>query len=286
MPDLIDQLGAYKGSVESAIADAETTRSGAVRDRVTEDLVLIDLMDWELEQPEPSLRTMDLKRVTRLLATVAAATLVVVGMVVIADRYRDAPVTAPIPTSPASLPAVTVASPSAIATDALSYQWSRVAHDEAVLGGDGNQRISSVAAGGPGLVAVGSVFGEKDEYSLRDAIPDDEIAAVWTSVDGSTWARVAHAEETFGVLSDHWMNSVTVGGPGLVSVGWIGWVASQNSDAAIWTSADGITWERIPHDEDLFGGVEMWGVAAGGPGLVAVGSDGPDAAVWVSKQDN
>jgi hypothetical protein len=111
----------------------------------------------------------------------------------------------------------------------------------------------------------------------------DIDAAVWTSEDGIVWQRVPNDQEA---LSEGTMSNITAGGPGLVSVGWIGWVGGQNSDAAIWTSADGITWERIPHDEDLFGGVEMWGVAAGGPGLVAVGSDGPDAAVWVSKQDN
>ena len=33
--------------------------------------------------------------------------------------------------------------------------WSRVPHDEAIFGGDGLQAMSSVTAGGPGLVAVG-----------------------------------------------------------------------------------------------------------------------------------
>ncbi len=54
-------------------------------------------------------------------------------------------------------------------------------------------------------------------------------------------------------------------------------------------------WIRVPHDEAVFGpGLEgfyavMWGVTAGGPGLVAVGSRfvGGDyataAAVWTSS---
>ena len=33
--------------------------------------------------------------------------------------------------------------------------WLRVPHDEEVFGGDGDQLISSVTVGGPGLVAVG-----------------------------------------------------------------------------------------------------------------------------------
>ena len=41
-------------------------------------------------------------------------------------------------------------------------------------------------------------------------------AAVWTSVNGITWSRVPHDETVFGGASGRWMNSVTVGGPGLV----------------------------------------------------------------------
>ena len=62
------------------------------------------------------------------------------------------------------------------------------------------------------------------------------------------------------------------------SDGWVG---------AVWTSPDGLTWARVPHDEAVFGGNNdhwMWSVVAGGPGLVAVGCDrsGDDenAVVW------
>jgi hypothetical protein len=44
--------------------------------------------------------------------------------------------------------------------------------------------------------------------------------------------------------------------------------------AAVWTSVDGLSWSRVPHDEALFGGATlqtMESVAAGGPGVVAVG---------------
>ena len=61
-------------------------------------------------------------------------------------------------------------------------------------------------------------------------------------------------------------------------------------DAAVWTSPDGITWFRVPHDEAVFGGVGdqmMFSVTAGSTlGLVAVGLEGAgndfDAAVWVA----
>jgi hypothetical protein len=58
--------------------------------------------------------------------------------------------------------------------------------------------------------------------------------------------------------------------------------------AAVWTSPDGFTWSRVPHDEAVFGGAAMTSVTAGGPGLVAVGWDGhphgeeSNAVVWTS----
>jgi hypothetical protein len=156
-------------------------------------------------------------------------------------------------------------------TSADGVTWLRVPHDEDVFGG---AEMSDVTAGGPGLVAVGV-----DDYSDR---------AVWTSSDGITWLRVPHDEADFGGEGDTWMNSVTVGGPGLVAVGaetqWH--EESGDSDAAVWTSSDGIIWSRVPHDEDVFGGPrdqEMLSVTAGGPGLVAVGQvDMGRTPVWTS----
>ena len=155
-------------------------------------------------------------------------------------------------------------------------QWTRVAHDEAVFGGDGQQAMSSVTAGGPGLVAVG-----RDE--------DRWAAAVWTSSDGLLWERVAHDEAVFGSDREQEMGSVAVGGPGLVAVG----SDFGREAAAVWTSSDGLLWERVAHDETVFGGAGrqvMTSVTAGGPGLVAVGVDGDlqqgvgrgAAAVWTS----
>jgi hypothetical protein len=78
------------------------------------------------------------------------------------------------------------------------------------------------------------------------------------------------------------MASVIAGGPGLVAVGH---ERLGDWDTAVWTSADGITWSRVPHDEAVFGGEgdqRMASVIAGGPGLVVVGSDeSRDTAVWV-----
>jgi len=188
--------------------------------------------------------------------------------------------------------------------------WSRVPHDEAVFGGEANE------VGGPGFVAVGS-----------DEVEGDGWAVVWTSPDGMTWSRVPHDEAVFGnsgmsavtaggpglvaVGDDHvWTSpdgitwsrvadvgeepnagAVTTGGPGLVMVGIKVSADSGGEegslDAIVWTSQDGITWSRVPHDEAIFGDAEVWGVTAGGPGLVAVGrggfsDDDLDAVVWTS----
>lgn len=95
-----------------------------------------------------------------------------------------------------------------------------------------------------------------------------------------------------------WFNDITVGGPGLVAVG-TGYVPPGEPaggedhaiTAAVWTSPDGLTWTRVPHDPDVFGsGILYWSmdaVAVGGPGLVAVGTAGEadnpwNPAVWTS----
>jgi hypothetical protein len=93
------------------------------------------------------------------------------------------------------------------------------------------------------------------------------------------------------------MSAVTVGGPGLVAVGERGgdsdqvvqsgaWIANREV-GAVWTSVDGLTWSRVPHDPSVFGEWEadqgpvsapmhglsarMADVTTGGPGLVIVG---------------
>jgi hypothetical protein len=163
-------------------------------------------------------------------------------------------------------------SDAAVWTSPDGVTWSQVPHDEAVFGGEGPQKMLAVVAGGPGLVAVGYEF--SDEH--RDA-------AVWTSVDGLTWVRVAHDESVFGGEGPQEMLAVVAGGPGLVAVGHD--FADGDGDAAVWTSEDGMIWTRVCQETEVFGGDSyqmMTAVAVGGPGLVAVGRDGESGAVWTS----
>ena len=183
--------------------------------------------------------------------------------------------------SGASMSSVTVGGPGLVAvgdadSDAAVWTsfdgitWSRVPHDEAVFGGEDSQAMRSVTVGGPGLVAVGtdgSHDGEGHFIEYGDA-------AVWTSVDGIIWSRVPHDEEVFGAGGNPAMLSVTTGGPGLVAVGYDGYGLGKGSSVPVWTSLDGITWTRVPHVQSGLSRRDyvMFGVTAGGPGLVAVGN--------------
>ncbi len=158
----------------------------------------------------------------------------------------------------------------AVWTSIDGFTWSRVPHDEAALGG--TNRMQSVTSGGPGLVAVGG----RDDFELED----DGDAVVWTSIEGTTWSRVPHDEAVFGGKGRQEMVSVTASGSLLVAVGSD--TSGGELDAAVWTSLDGLAWSRVPHDEAVFGGKgdqAMSSVIVGGPGWVAVGSDGFDDGV-------
>ncbi len=164
----------------------------------------------------------------------------------------------------------------AIWTSTDGITWERVPHDDFIFGGFLYQGISSIVAWNDGLVAVGT-----------DQIAGDEDAVVWISSDGVTWEWAPHDEEVFGGDEDQGMTSVAAWSGRLVAVGYD--TSGGDLDAVVWVSSDGITWERVPQDEDAFGGdgdQYMSSVAVWDSGLVAVGyaSSGQDrdAAVWFS----
>lgn len=159
----------------------------------------------------------------------------------------------------------------AVWTSSDGSTWSRVPTDPTTFD---DAVMSNVAAGGPGLVAVG-----EDHHGN---------SAVWISSGGTDWTRIPHDANVFGSSA---MTSVTAWGTGLVAVGYR---VTQEMDhveppmgveAAVWMSADGITWSRVDV-EAAFDGAEMASVAATPSGLVAVGSVaagfGRYPAVWTS----
>lgn len=143
----------------------------------------------------------------------------------------------------------------------------------------------SVVTHGSAIVAVGS---------------SDSAAAIWFSTDGTSWQRIANAafqpdlpRTTEGPEPSMSLVSVTAGGPGFVAVGensrleQPGLLNDADIRAVVFTSTDGTEWTRVPHDAEIFGGLDrhrMTSVIAGGSGLVAVGYQPPRGPVaWTSS---
>ncbi|HVR80074.1 MAG TPA: hypothetical protein VMS99_16990 [Acidimicrobiia bacterium] len=126
---------------------------------------------------------------------------------------------------------------------------------------------------GDRLISVG--------YSSIDKQADGRV---WTSTDGVAWE--AYDDPDLGGPDDQWITAITVGGPGLVAVGFEGRIELGNSDtdAAIWTSSDGLHWDRALPNRSLGGrrSQELWTVAAFDGRLLAGGGDRGSAAVWTS----
>ena len=74
------------------------------------------------------------------------------------------------------------------------------------------------------------------------------------------------------------------GGPGLVGTGHV-WSGLENLHAAMFVSADGMSWDRIDDPWMEEGPNTNMVDVASGPGgtLVAAGGDGSDAGIWVSE---
>ncbi len=119
----------------------------------------------------------------------------------------------------------------------------------------GLENVEALAAGGPGLVAVGR--------KLSDA-------RAWTGTpDASAWAAspgvLAEDARPFGLAP---------GGPGLVAVGRVGSYAAgvTTVTGVIWTSADGTEWARAAVDGSLVTDAEIYAVAPWASGMVAAGT--------------
>lgn len=133
--------------------------------------------------------------------------------------------------------------------------------------GAGDQYVEGACAGPAGWVVVGAV----QSGSERDA-------AAWFSTDGTTWSQVQ--SPSFGGAGAQDMQRCAAAGDGFVAVGSA--AAGDSTDAAVWWSPDGRTWERSPAPT-LGGDDEQVAadVAGDGAEVVAVGADrsGGDYAV-------
>jgi hypothetical protein len=159
-----------------------------------------------------------------------------------------------------------------ISTDGLG--WALAVQGE--LGQPGDQQMTTVTMLGDRIVAAG--------YS---EVPGNRDAAVWISRDdGATWDPVE--DDALGGEGDQQINAVIPAGPGLVAVGQEDRDGDRN--AAVWTSTDGLRWERVDDPNDVLGGPglqQMSGLAASDGVIVAAGSEVVDreidGAVWTSR---
>ena len=174
----------------------------------------------------------------------------------------------------------------AVWTSADGQTWTPV-DDEDLRGTDG-QHIWSVGAVGRRLIAVGFTYTSDGTYD----------GAIWTSPTGSAdWSRVDPT--TFDEPGSQLLKGVAGGTSGspLVAVGCEDDLercdtGGHDSDAAVWTSADGgDSWAKAPLESSwLVGeGVQaMYAVALQGSDFIAVGTHTAatgdlDGAVWISR---
>ncbi len=169
------------------------------------------------------------------------------------------------------------------------------------------QWLAGLAAAMVVLLVIGGVAwlsqARTEDAPFVTQPPTPSVTAPPTPNSSGGWMRIED-EDAFPQRAEAHspiINSVVVGGPGLVAVGSDSTssrggqtqgtapttvpLGSPGKTAAVWVSTDGIDWARIPHDEAVFGGPEdqfMNDVVTGGPGLVAVGGAFRGALVWAS----
>lgn len=131
------------------------------------------------------------------------------------------------------------------------------------------------------LVTAAVAVGEQVVVFLRiDGDPASTQAL--RSADGRVWTPVADNTP----FNRAWVSEATVWKGGAVAVGWTG----PSQEGVAFTSTDGTHWERRDRQPGWTGlsAVLLEGVAAGGPGLVAVGysfdtsGSSIDGHAWVS----
>ena len=155
-----------------------------------------------------------------------------------------------------------------VTTNEASFDGSAWSKVSAFVGPSGEEPVRFATIGGR-LVGVGSVY--------VSANPADYGGRVWTSPTGGAWTQVPDAS----VFAKGQMNDIVLGPHGLVAVGAAQSGSELGTDAAVWTSPDGLKWTRLPSQPD-FADASMFTVVGSSSGLVAAGQGAQGAAVWTS----
>lgn len=248
---------------------------------------LTEHVETSFDRPsfQPERKVVRLRRLSLVVATAAVFAVSLITIAVIAPFGSDLPlVDVPDPTT---IPEPGVPVPESVTTEVVqTYVWTRV--EDPDFGGAGEQVIESVRFTSTGLLAVGR---------------DGERPAIWISEDGNEWARVddptgafGPENSVYGEESVTWLHDVTEGGSRMVAVGIDLLDRSGVSNLemnpkvksmAFWYSDDGLTWTRVPHDEETFelgpGFIDNVRVVATYTGFIALGEaiwTSPDGETW------
>ena len=177
----------------------------------------------------------------------------------------------PTPAAPATASPTSTVVPTA--PPQVGLAWQRVA-DPDLISRPRDGRMYGVTAGGPGAIAWGSIYGAGPR--------------IWTTVDGLDW-RAASVEGASDAEQGYPADvlDVTAGGPGYVAVGGYSRAGGDGQTSIVWTSVDGLTWQRIPFGP-VFERSGMSQVVAWKGEILAFGCENASAAdcgpgrVWAS----
>lgn len=146
--------------------------------------------------------------------------------------------------------------------------WERVSVPEGTFT-DGDT-VSAVSIVGSRLLAAGYAFGPPD------------VPTVWSSSDGRAWERT-----TLSGIQDAQLHDVASYADGAVVVGAHRQDANYlgSSQGAVWLSSDGAGWSLSEADlsSSQDSTTDIWSVTSTSQGLLAAGSDGGIATIWVSE---
>jgi hypothetical protein len=165
--------------------------------------------------------------------------------------------------------AVGVQEPPARAAAWLSQDGKRWARAAAFPAVEGSVAVAT-AADGDRAIVVGS---------------DHAGALAWVTTDGVAWSQSPHSAALAGPAGGTHMLTAVAWRGGFVAGGSHDDPAAGRTAGAIWTSPDGLTWQRVSTDA-AFDGTRVLGLAADADTLVAVGTNGDQtqgsAVAWVS----
>jgi hypothetical protein len=158
-------------------------------------------------------------------------------------------------------------------TSADCRYWTASAFDRR---GSADVRIQAVGRGGPGFVAIGEAEVATGTTASRTS------ALAWLSADGRSWQQVT-GEPFRGGEAVAYVRDVAEANGRIVAVGDAG-PDPASTIPAIWTSTDGVHWQRVdPLDGSVRGYFhDMVSVVAGTLGFVAVGATDYGVPIWTS----